>query len=476
MTDLTAPIIFNNSTGSDTTASGSAGSGASCSGTGASTTAASATVDLSADTPISGFGTVAAGDLFWIDSSSGRQFSVIASVVTTGGSESVTCDDVFDNTESARNWGIGGKRRTLDDAGSRALFRDDYPGGCEIQIEETGTDYTLTNTSLEFFPSGKQVTINGTGSTRPIIRQTANDEILHFLNNGSTIQVLFFSYLAFQCSGVADEAYQIQGNHNLSFKNCVFGDATNQLTSVVTGGYGVNTWAAQIFIDCEIKETTGDGIAPARTMRMYGCYIHDCGGAGIDMGTNGLEPLHLADCVIVENAGSGVEWNSGLALIERCVIAKNGNHGINVQKPSGYANGVIFNNSITANGGYGITANVGVIERMVFGGNNFGGGSDTYGKPNTSGGINNEPTSTVWNHFNQGNNAREVIYTDPVNGDWSIDQAQAGTGFPDSSRNIGGNPINGTKTFIDPGVQRQEPQGGGGILQGLHSINTGITA
>jgi uncharacterized protein YgiM (DUF1202 family) len=91
MTAIGQPIYFNSTSGSDTTASGSS-AGANVYGSGASTTSASSVV-----TGITTTG-VQAGDLLWVQSSSGRQFSVIASV--DSGTQ-VTCDDTFANTESS---------------------------------------------------------------------------------------------------------------------------------------------------------------------------------------------------------------------------------------------------------------------------------------------------------------------------------------------------------------------------------------
>ncbi len=129
---MTAPngaILFNNSTGSDTTASG-LGS-ANVYGSGASTTGSSAVV-----TGIDTTG-VSSGDLLWVQSSSGRQFSIIA---TVDSSTQVTCDDVFANTESGRTWAIGGKRATFD--GSLSLFLDELGEQATIELE---TDQTISN-------------------------------------------------------------------------------------------------------------------------------------------------------------------------------------------------------------------------------------------------------------------------------------------------------------------------------------------
>ncbi len=135
MTAPNGPLLFNSSTGSDTAASG-LGPASALSGAGASTTAASAVV-----TGITTTG-VTAGDMLWVDSTSGRRFSIIASV--DSGTQ-VTCDDVFDNTEASRAWGIGGKRRSL--AGSCQSLDSaglDFDGLEVIQFED---GYTETFTS-----------------------------------------------------------------------------------------------------------------------------------------------------------------------------------------------------------------------------------------------------------------------------------------------------------------------------------------
>jgi len=134
MTALNSAILFNNSTGSDTQSSGSS-AGANVYGSGASTTSASAVV-----TGITTTG-VQAGDLLWVQSSSGRQFSVIASV--DSGTQ-VTCDDTFANTESSRTWAIGGKRATFDNADSRELFTNFHVA--VLDKIKTETDQTLTST------------------------------------------------------------------------------------------------------------------------------------------------------------------------------------------------------------------------------------------------------------------------------------------------------------------------------------------
>lgn len=96
MTTPNGNVIFNANTGSDSLASG-LGPATAVYGSSASITSASAVV-----TGISTTG-VTAGDLLWVQSSTGRQFSIIASVDS---STQVTCDNNFEVTETGRNWAI----------------------------------------------------------------------------------------------------------------------------------------------------------------------------------------------------------------------------------------------------------------------------------------------------------------------------------------------------------------------------------
>lgn len=165
MTTPTGPILFNNSTGSDSAASG-LGPATAVTGTGASLNATS-TVDVSADSPdLSG---VTAGHLLWVLTSSGRQFSVIASV--DNAAKTITCDDAFAVTESSRTWAVGGKRSGLTDANSRALFGStNAKTGWEINFEYTGTAYTYS-ASLTVSPSnvGGVLLIKGTGAGEVVL-------------------------------------------------------------------------------------------------------------------------------------------------------------------------------------------------------------------------------------------------------------------------------------------------------------------
>jgi hypothetical protein len=224
MTVASGPILFNNSTGSDTTASGLGLTNVY--GTGASTTGASAVV-----TGISTTG-IRAGDLLWVQSSSGRQFSIIA---TVDSSTQVTCDNNFDNTESGRTWAIGGKRATFDNADSRKIFADiGIYNAAKIQTE---TDQTLTSaiaaTSQNVGVSGY---IESADSTIKTITQTAN--AYHFAGGGGP---LFLKKLKLDNSSSSKPASVFRwdngvGRLNVHLEQCTIGDPTNTCVTVISGG------------------------------------------------------------------------------------------------------------------------------------------------------------------------------------------------------------------------------------------------
>lgn len=205
MTALNSAILFNSTSGSDTAASG-CGPATAVTGSGASTTASSAIV-----TGISTTG-VSAGDLLFVQSSSGRKFSVIASVDS---STQVTCDDVFANTESGRSWAVGGKRSTFDNADSRELFTTNFHTAVLDKIK-TETDQTLTSTiaigrnwrNPFVIYADEQKTISTTGDFSCF---TAGQN-----RHGS------FYNLKFVCGTTSTKAAIAGGNVNVSF--CQFGE------------------------------------------------------------------------------------------------------------------------------------------------------------------------------------------------------------------------------------------------------------
>ena len=129
MTTPNGAIVFNTGSGSDTLSSG-LGPAIPVNGSGASTDGTAVVTGITTTG-------VSAGDLLWVQTASGRQFSIIASV--DSGTQ-VTCDDTF-AAGLGQTWAIGGKRATWDNANSRQMFLDVKPA----MIIETETDQSVSS-------------------------------------------------------------------------------------------------------------------------------------------------------------------------------------------------------------------------------------------------------------------------------------------------------------------------------------------
>ena len=250
MTDLANPIYFNTASGSDTAASGSGPATAGRSS--ADILNATTTVDLSADTPdLSG---VSAGDLLWVQSSSGMQFSVIASVDDVA--DTVTVDTAVAVTETGRTWAIGGKRATLEDASSRQLLQDLLNiNSVIVELEDDQTINSYVFIKMIAIGDGNTPSrFRGSAGSIKTITQTAAD--YHFRPD-SNFQC-YWENLRFENSNATTNAScQVFWNRLRSqrwhFIDCVFGDATNTIYSVQYDNSG--SWAGS-FLRCRFQSTT----------------------------------------------------------------------------------------------------------------------------------------------------------------------------------------------------------------------------
>lgn len=438
-------ILFNDASGSDTAASG-AGPGTALFGTGASLNA-STTVTLSADTPdLSGVATDGSACL-WVDTSSGRQFSRITAVDNTA--DTVTVATTYSVTESGRNWGIGGKRKTIDNANSRKLLTADIQAGWAVTFEDdtSATISSVITTTLDGNTTDGYITIQGSAEGR-VMNQTANAS--HFNINTVTGYWLFKNLKFTNSNGTRTSACFVGFAPVAVWETCIFGDATNKLYR----GIVMTNVARMRFTDCEFTTMTDQALRCLNGERiiMEGCYVHDNTGAGIVLAGN----ITMSDCIVETNGSYGLWMTSNdiayLCNIQKCVFHANTSHGI---YSDDYYRGslTIKSNNITANGGYGISmvaAQTGNQSGIDY--NNFG----TGGTANTSGARQN---------ITAGSNDLAV---DPGYSNASGANFEAGTnikalGFPKSTRTIGANQ-SATNAFIDVGIQREEAGGSSGAF------------
>ncbi len=301
MTAPNGPMLFNSSTGSDTAASG-LGPASALSGAGASTTSASAVV-----TGITTTG-VTAGDMLWVQSSSGRQFSVIASV--DSGTQ-VTCDDVFANTESSRTWAIGGKRATFDNVDSRNLFND-LPAGGTIQTE---SDQAVTSTIESYMA--------GTMGDRCVIRGAAGSEVVSF--SGTTGHLFRFygshvtlSYMHTERTGTSTSPMcRIAGGTHYTFDTVMCNSQSNPFYGPVqTGGYG----SYSTFRNCAFGYSLVYGVSlnASNYCSMINCILHDSTQYGLLNNSGG----YYFNCIFARNNMQGAVSGSR-SVYDSCIFWKN---------------------------------------------------------------------------------------------------------------------------------------------------------
>ena len=283
MTTPNGNVIFNSSTGSDTQSSGLGPS------TAVYGSAASITLDSNVVTGIDTTGVVA-GDLLWVQSSTGRQFSIIASVDSA---TQVTCDYVFEVTESGRTWAIGGKRATLDNVDSRRIIghlnAQDLPDQCWVEIE---TNQTITSN------------VNG---HRRRIRSSAGSRKSIIFDFTST----FWSETCMTGSGIYE---------NISFEST---NTNLRLGQGSTGSTEGNAFMA--FYNCRVYNFHSIGAGFSRTFRMraFNTVFEDVYARNSSYGFpqnsfNGGSAILSANKCVFKNCGSLYAQASDRGTYDRC--------------------------------------------------------------------------------------------------------------------------------------------------------------
>jgi hypothetical protein len=332
MTVPNGSILFNTSEGSDSQSSG-LGPSTAVYGSGASTTGSSAVV-----TGIDTTG-VSAGDLLWVESSSGRQFSIIASVDS---SSQVTCDDTFANTESSRNWAIGGKRATWDNSNSVKIFTADAKSNWDIVTE---TDQTITQ---QITLCNGCVSIRGvTNGALPVIEQTSNNTLFY---NSQNQNVVFHS-LNFKYSHPTKDKIGVYfGYGGMVFVNVVANDPNKNWS----------TFAARACCN-------------SVNIRLYSCIIGNCTSDGVSASQGGG---WFINSIFHDNGRYGAYANS--CICTGSIFVNNSSHGLYI---TGNSN-LIANNMFISNGGYGLAF-------VLYSQGSVGGVASNYFYNNTSGKTNN---------------------------------------------------------------------------------------
>lgn len=391
-------VVFNNSTGSDTAASG-AGPATAVSGTAAAHTGgiSSTTITLT-NTPNLSAVLADGSAAVWLDTPSGRQFSKITAV--DDGADTVTVEDSFNiSAGSPVNYGIGGKRLTLDNADSRTLFgATGAKAGWTITLEETGSPYLL-NSTINFTADGNLTTGNlifqgNTGRVEIKWNDPADAlPVMDFQGDQLIVRRLYFNRFRSTSSfaGFCVEA-EHGGSDEVIFDDCKFACTGGQVRAAGTRALSLsaNTFSRVVVMNCTFQDAEV-GLGRTSGTGDYAGTVVNCRFVG-----NTTQVMiqsghwYLSQNLIVNGVGSG----AGIlvqALSGGCFLAVIGNtihdhdlDGIRITDGSN-VQVLILNNLITGNGGWGVnysdTEQISIHED----GNCFGSGSTANGSGTVTG-------------------------------------------------------------------------------------------
>jgi len=388
MTTPNGAIVFNASEGSDSQASGLGpttaeyGSGASTDGT-------------AVVTGITTTG-VSAGDLLWVQTASGRQFSIIASV--DSGTQ-VTCDDTF-VLGSGQTWAIGGKRATWDDSDSRSIFVDAQPGW-DIVTETNQSLTSVLSMTADGSTSGN-ITLRGSdpSSLKQVI-QTTNARGLQF-DNASYITLRDLHIVTSTTN--TNTAIASRGADKV-FHNLKIDDSGG---SAWYYGFTRNgSTPSGLLSEVRVLNCTNDGFSDIGNGPISGTFFNCVSANNGASGIASSVPCEVINCLLYGNGSYGFKSTRN-CLVSGCIIYGNTSDGVNV---TGYAS-VITDNIISSNGGYGINADAewqlgSVEDRNAF-------------YSNTSGSLNNITAGS----FDITLTADP--FTDAASGDFTINETSGG--------------------------------------------------
>lgn len=383
MTTPNGPILFNNSTGSDSQASGLGpataiyGSNASLNGS---------IVDVSADIS---FININPGDLIYCDTSTGRKFSVIMMVDAT--TFEIYTDDSWP-TESGVSWAIGGKRATFDNASSRRLFAEDTIFMCRVQTE---TDQALTS---PLGGNGAIVKVIATGTSHKVITISGvGNAMFHggwFRLQNFKLEALDNNPLLFSDA--------TSGTTVLRCQDCVVGHPTNSFSTICSSSSG------------------------SRISFLSGTVVQNIGNGG-NLHSRDKLAITEIDGTLMKDCGKIDKWSdrNGTPSTYSVFIGTGSNNLIYQRYLNWYSYGCVYykwGNMLTGSAYSNITLRSCIVHTVVnpIGSTSFGGGFINSYEYNRTGTLVYSP------YINELATIPEEPFSDAVNQDFNINTKQIG--------------------------------------------------
>jgi hypothetical protein len=461
------PTIQFDPSGSDTAASGD-NTVAAITGTAGAVTNSSTSATIGDAVNLSGVPTTGAAVL-WIVTGSGRQYSRILGISGSSGAWTLTLEDSVWTTGTGLTWAIGGLRKTTDATNSKRLFTTDAKSGWALQTNGNQTQAANYSLVQAGDTTNGPLTIQGNSDvTRPIFNCTAN--AANFSESLGSGRYVFKNLQLTNSNASKTSAIGFSNTHsmNVTFQDCILGDATNQLLNGIKIAGG-NTVVS--VLDTEIKNCTDRGIYisgnTGQTLFVDDCKIHDNGAPGVSC-------VVAASSITVQNSAVYNNATDNISIITTAITgslnitnnvidgATSGGNGIDLGSAA-HVQVVIYGNNITGNLGYGVLWTLAAADavKVLIDYNCFGNGSATDGPANTSGAYNGLTAGT---HDQIGVSPNYVGRGgSPPNFTNASTSNVKAKGYPDSTRTIGGN-TGGSTSYVDIGIQHQDSGGGGGML------------
>ena len=315
MTALNAAILFNNSTGSDTTASGCGPA-----------TAVTITLQTSAGSNTANasgsLSSISAGDLMYVPSFTGRKFNVIASVQPLGGT--ITFDDNWDDSASGVSGYVGGKRATLE--GSSQLFDYNYSSGKTQEIE-LETDQTITTHlgDASFGSLGVTTTVRpSSGSRAKITNNNTTATYGSYIFFGGTWEVFDID---FESTATGQQPFVAGSTSNTqrvtgSFTGCTAKSQTNNFYSFAGASYPNNLH----FNRCEFAYFSSTVLNNlSYEQNVCNCYFHDNASHCIGNTSNVGAQYRVTNCVFDNNYGFIYTFGPLNSFFSGCIINNTSN-------------------------------------------------------------------------------------------------------------------------------------------------------
>lgn len=454
-------ILIDSASGSDSAASG-AGPATALTGTAASTSADGLTVTLDGSPDLTGVATDGSHAIYLADATAGaRNFGKITAKDNTA--KTVTVANAFGLSLTGKSWAIGGKRASLGDANSKKLLRNnaaagDAKPGWKIQFAQAHTETIAGPLEIQLAGNGTdgRITIEGESETTvPVLTFSNNGNAFQFKvpNSGITVQNLECrNSNATKTSTLMVAVDDGTTNTDLIFRNIRSDHATDyfakffstsnnrriQIEDCFLNGRDSASAAGVLFYNTSSVEVRNNvfvglyqqrhyfshnGITVADNI-FYSCTGSD--GALVITGNDGGADVHVRNNVFYGNTGAGAYFNLGATnnvWSENNIFEGNGGWGqqwVSTNADSEYRNHVCRNNHY-----YNNTS-----------------GTKT-GGPTETGAVTSTPA-----------------FPNPSGYDFTTGANGKAAGWP--TKNVGR--ISSTRSYVDTGMQRQEPAGGGGII------------